>query len=148
MIFSRESNALPAFGFLASQEVKEAGVGNMGLWDREYSSSRHNRYYNARLYRTFGTSLGTKVHPCIRRKFVESDNVCKASLRHPNGGVLMFLSWGESAGSISVSLQMLAKGGDTEGLFHAGFMQSGSPTAIGDLTHVSLFTVSYDPLKF
>ncbi len=148
MIFSRESNALLAFGFLASREVKEAGVGNLGLWDREYSSSRRNQYYNARLHRTSGTSLGTKVHPCIRRKSVESDNVCTVSLRHLNGGVLKFLSWGESAGSISVSLQMLAKGGDTEGLFHAGFMNSGSPTAVGDLMHVSLFTVSYGPLKF
>jgi acetylcholinesterase len=26
---------LLAFGFLASQEVKDAGVGNLGLWDRE-----------------------------------------------------------------------------------------------------------------
>jgi acetylcholinesterase len=26
---------LLAFGFLASQEVKNAGVGNLGLWDRE-----------------------------------------------------------------------------------------------------------------
>ena len=32
-----------AFGFLASQEVKDAGVGNLGLWDREYSgTSRQN----------------------------------------------------------------------------------------------------------
>lgn len=26
----------PALGFLASKEVKEAGVGNLGLRDREY----------------------------------------------------------------------------------------------------------------
>ena len=33
---------LLAFGFLASQEVKDARVGNLGLWDREYlwSTSR------------------------------------------------------------------------------------------------------------
>ena len=29
-----------AFGFLASQEVKDAHVGNLGLWDRESSHSR------------------------------------------------------------------------------------------------------------
>jgi acetylcholinesterase len=29
-----------AFGFLASQEVKDARVGNIGLWDRECSASR------------------------------------------------------------------------------------------------------------
>ena len=30
-----------AFGFLASQEVKDAGVGNLGLQDRMCSSSSH-----------------------------------------------------------------------------------------------------------
>ncbi|KAF7350022.1 COesterase domain-containing protein [Mycena venus] len=40
-------------------------------------------------------------------------------------------NWGESAGAISVSLQMLANGGDTEGLFRAGYMQSGSPVPVG-----------------
>ena len=34
---------LLAFGFLASQEVKDAGVGNLGLWDRECLGSRHDR---------------------------------------------------------------------------------------------------------
>ncbi|KAJ7628831.1 carotenoid ester lipase precursor [Roridomyces roridus] len=41
--------------------------------------------------------------------------------------------WGESAGAISVSLQMLANGGDTEGLFRGGFMQSGSPVPVGPI---------------
>jgi len=44
-------------------------------------------------------------------------------------------SWGESAGAISVSLQMLTNGGDTEGLFHAAVMQSGSPIPVGDITN-------------
>lgn len=30
---------------------------------------------------------------------------------------------------------MLTNGGDTEGLFRAGFMQSGSPIPVGDITH-------------
>ncbi|KAI0628196.1 carotenoid ester lipase [Trametes polyzona] len=34
--------------------------------------------------------------------------------------------WGESAGAWSVTLQMTANGGDTEGLFRAAWMQSGS----------------------
>jgi carboxylesterase type B len=42
--------------------------------------------------------------------------------------------WGESAGAISVALHMLAYDGDNEGLFRAAFMQSGSPTPIGDIT--------------
>ncbi|KAJ7505873.1 carotenoid ester lipase precursor [Mycena galericulata] len=41
--------------------------------------------------------------------------------------------WGESAGAISVSLQMLANGGNTEGLFRAAFMQSGAPIPVGSI---------------
>ena len=51
-------------------------------------------------------------------------------------------SWGESAGSISVSLQMLTNGGNTEGLFRAAFMQSGSPPPVGDITHVGAYIPS------
>lgn len=35
-------------------------------------------------------------------------------------------SWGESAGTISVSLHMPTNGGDTKGLFRGAYMQSGS----------------------
>lgn len=41
-------------------------------------------------------------------------------------------SWGQSAGSISVSLHLLTNGGDTEGLFQAAIMESGSPTSLVD----------------
>ena len=44
-------------------------------------------------------------------------------------------SWGQSSGAISVALQMLGNGGNTEGLFHGAFMNSGSPIPVGDLTH-------------
>ncbi len=54
--------------------------------------------------------------------------------------LLKSFSWGQSSGAISVSLQMLTNGGDTEGLFHAAFMESGFPTPIGDITHVRLHT--------
>ena len=40
-------------------------------------------------------------------------------------------SWGESAGSTSVAHHMLANRGHTEGLFRAGFMESGSPLPTG-----------------
>ncbi|KAF8485466.1 carotenoid ester lipase precursor [Gautieria morchelliformis] len=43
--------------------------------------------------------------------------------------------WGQSAGSISVSLHMLTNGGNTEGLFRAAFMQSGFPFPVGDITN-------------
>ena len=46
-----------------------------------------------------------------------------------------YYSWGESAGAISASLQMLANGGNTEGLFRGAFMQSGAPIPVGDITH-------------
>ena len=43
-------------------------------------------------------------------------------------------SWGESAGAISVALQMLTNGGNTSGLFHGAFMQSGAPIPVGDIS--------------
>ena len=46
-----------------------------------------------------------------------------------------FRSWGVSSGAISVALQMVTNGGDTEGLFSGAFMQSGSPTPVGPIEH-------------
>ena len=48
---------------------------------------------------------------------------------------LFLVSWGESAGAISISLHMIANNGDTEGLFRAGFMQSGSFWSLGDVAN-------------
>ncbi|EIW59806.1 carotenoid ester lipase precursor [Trametes versicolor FP-101664 SS1] len=42
--------------------------------------------------------------------------------------------WGQSAGSMSTATQMLLNGGDTEGLFHGAFMQSGSPLPVANVT--------------
>ncbi|KAI0645330.1 carotenoid ester lipase precursor [Trametes meyenii] len=41
--------------------------------------------------------------------------------------------WGQSAGSISVALHMLTNDGDNEGLFRAGFLESGAPGPYGDI---------------
>ncbi|KAF5319660.1 hypothetical protein D9619_008647 [Psilocybe cf. subviscida] len=41
--------------------------------------------------------------------------------------------WGQSAGAISASLQMLAFGGKNEGLFRGAFMQSGAPVPVGNM---------------
>lgn len=42
-----------------------------------------------------------------------------------------FSSWGQSSGSISVGLHLIANGGNTEGLFHAAFLESGFPNPYG-----------------
>ena len=36
---------------------------------------------------------------------------------------------------MSVALHMITNGGNTEGLFRAAFMESGSPIPVGDITH-------------
>ncbi|KAK7458144.1 hypothetical protein VKT23_010052 [Stygiomarasmius scandens] len=100
VIYVSMNYRVTAFGFLASQEVKDAGVGNLGLQDQREALRWIQKYIGA-----FG------------------------------GDPAKVTIWGESAGAISVSLHMLANGGDTEGLFRAGFMQSGSPIPVGDITN-------------
>ncbi|KAI3620784.1 carotenoid ester lipase precursor [Moniliophthora roreri] len=100
VIYVSMNYRVTGFGFLASKEVKEAGVGNLGLQDQREALRWVQKYIGA-----FG------------------------------GDPSKVTIWGESAGAISVSLQMLANGGDTEGLFRAGFMQSGSPIPVGDITN-------------
>ncbi|KAH9172349.1 carotenoid ester lipase precursor [Lactarius sanguifluus] len=43
--------------------------------------------------------------------------------------------WGESAGAISVALQMITNGGNNEGLFRGAVMQSGGPIPVGNIEH-------------
>ncbi|KAK7025565.1 hypothetical protein VNI00_015918 [Paramarasmius palmivorus] len=100
VIYVSMNYRVTGFGFLASKEVKEAGVGNLGLQDQRQALRWVQKYIGA-----FG------------------------------GDPSKVTIWGESAGAISVSLQMLANGGDTEGLFRAGFMQSGSPIPVGDIAN-------------
>jgi hypothetical protein len=40
MIFVDQGCSVSAYGFLASQEVKDAGVGNLGLQDRKSNAKR------------------------------------------------------------------------------------------------------------
>ncbi|EGN97860.1 hypothetical protein SERLA73DRAFT_109097 [Serpula lacrymans var. lacrymans S7.3] len=99
VIYVSMNHRLVSFGFLASQEVKDAGVGNLGLQDQREAMRWVQKYISS-----FGGDP-TKV-----------------------------TLWGQSSGAISVSLQMLTNGGDTEGLFRAAYMQSGSPIPVGDIT--------------
>ncbi|KAI0322066.1 alpha beta-hydrolase [Amylostereum chailletii] len=81
-----------SLGFLDGREIRDAGLGNLGLQDQRLALRWVQKYIS-----TFG------------------------------GDPEKVTIWGESAGAISVALQMLTNGGDTEGLFRAAFMQSGSP---------------------
>ncbi|KAI0075529.1 carotenoid ester lipase precursor [Panus rudis PR-1116 ss-1] len=90
---------LSAFGFLASKEVKDTGLGNLALHDQRLALRWIQKYVSA-----FG------------------------------GDPQKVTIWGESAGAVSASLQMLTNGGDTEGLFRAAFLQSGFPIMQGDMS--------------
>ncbi|KAI0793620.1 carotenoid ester lipase precursor [Fomes fomentarius] len=96
IIFVAVNYRLNVFGFLGGQEVKDAGLGNLGLQDQRAALRWVNRFISA-----FGGD--------------------------PN-------KLGESAGAISVALHMLTNDGDTEGLFRAGIMSSGSLVPTGDIT--------------
>ncbi|KAF7327211.1 Carboxylic ester hydrolase [Mycena kentingensis (nom. inval.)] len=98
VIYVSMNYRVSAFGFLASKEVRAAGVGNLGLQDQRAALRWIQKYIGA-----FGGDP-TKV-----------------------------TIWGESAGAISVALHMIANGGNHEGLFRAGFMESGSPIPTGPL---------------
>ncbi|KAF8993495.1 carotenoid ester lipase precursor [Cyathus striatus] len=94
------SGIVSRFGFMAGKEVKEAGVGNLGLQDQRQALRWIQKYIGQ-----FGGDP-TKV-----------------------------TIWGESAGAISVALHMVANNGNSEGLFRAGFMESGAPIPVGDITN-------------
>ncbi|TFK85029.1 carotenoid ester lipase precursor [Polyporus arcularius HHB13444] len=101
VIFVAVNYRLNVFGFLGGKEIKDAGLGNLGLQDQRAALRWVNTFIQA-----FGGDP-TKV-----------------------------TIWGESAGSISVFLHLFANGGDTEGLFRAGIMSSGSSVPTGDITEV------------
>lgn len=87
--------------------------------------------------RALCASLGPKLHQFLWRGPDQSHHV--TVLHWTPIAVLAdhsyeLTSWGESAGAISVALQMLTNGGNTEGLFRAAFMQSGSPIPTSDIT--------------
>ncbi|KJA17434.1 hypothetical protein HYPSUDRAFT_46373 [Hypholoma sublateritium FD-334 SS-4] len=98
VIYVSMNYRLTGFGFLGGQEIKSAGVGNLGLQDQRQALRWIQKYISQ-----FGGDP-TKV-----------------------------TIWGESAGAISASLQMLTNGGNTEGLFRGAFLESGAPIPVGDI---------------
>ncbi|KAJ7441567.1 carotenoid ester lipase precursor [Mycena latifolia] len=88
------------FGFLASKEVRDAGIGNLGLRDQRQALRWVQQYI---------TQFG--------------------------GDPSKVTVWGESAGAISTSLQMITNDGNNEDLFRAAIMDSGAPLWLGDITH-------------
>jgi acetylcholinesterase len=49
------------------------------------------------------------------------------NIKKLGGNKSMVTIWGQSAGAISVGIQLIANGGDPSSLFQAAFMTSGSP---------------------
>ncbi|KAH9919460.1 alpha/beta-hydrolase [Epithele typhae] len=92
IIYVAMNHRLHALGFLAGQEVKDAGVGNLGLHDQREALRWVQKHISA-----FG------------------GDPCRVTL------------WGASSGAISIGLQIVTNGGDSEGLFHGAVMNAGSP---------------------
>ncbi|KAI0326862.1 carotenoid ester lipase precursor [Cubamyces sp. BRFM 1775] len=106
IVYANMNYRVGALGFLGGKEVKEAGVGNLGLQDQRTALRWVQKYISI-----FGG---------------DPDKVTL---------------WGESAGAISIGLQMVANDGDNEGLFRGAIMNSGSPLPTGD---IELQQSSYD----
>jgi len=104
IIYVAMNYRVASWGFLGSQEVKDAGVGNLGLEDQRLALRWIQKY--------------------IAKFGGDPDRVT---------------IWGESAGAISVALQMVTNGGDTEGLFRGAFMQSGAPIPVADIAELQPF---------
>ena len=84
--------------------------------------------------RTPCVEMGADIHLSVRRRPVKSDDVSKILNRICTHRFILS-SWGESAGAISVALQMITNGGNNEGLFRGAVMQSGGPIPVGDIEH-------------
>lgn len=77
--------------------------------------------------------MDQQVHHCFRRRSKQSHDVRPHAARAtlPCQSNLAY-SWGPSAGAFAVGAQMVANGGDAEGLFRAAVMSCGSILPTGD----------------
>ena len=109
------------FGFLGGKEVQEAGLGNLGLYDRECI------YTQTKIWRLFviqneWPSNGYRNTSQSLAEILEKQ-LCKTSSSSAiNSLALCMSSWGESAGAISVMSQIVAYDGNVNGLFRGAVM--------------------------
>ncbi|TFY81776.1 hypothetical protein EWM64_g2235 [Hericium alpestre] len=108
MIYVSMNYRVSALGFLASKEVRAAGVGNLGLQDQRLALKWVQKYVS-----NFG------------------------------GDPSKVTIWGQSAGSISVSLHMITNNGNHENLFRGAIMQSGGPIPVAGVENGQVY---YDDL--
>ena len=126
------------------EAMEEADVSHHSSWvRREHGGApgRHRQYRTPRpcarqcillIYpncftcRATGPTLGSEIYLGVWRRhnqgyYVRTPYLLQFSVSN------LFIRWGESAGSISVAMQILANNGNSEGLFRGAFMQSGGP---------------------
>ncbi|RPD52668.1 hypothetical protein L227DRAFT_514483 [Lentinus tigrinus ALCF2SS1-6] len=103
---------LHAFVFASGMEVKEAGVGNLGLHDVQRETLR---WIDKRIAVFGGDTDKATLY------------ASRALSRDP---------WGPSSGAISTSLQMVTNDGNSEGLFRGVIMSSSSPAPTRDITNL------------
>lgn len=120
---------MTAFGFLASEEVLQAGLTNIGLRDRKWLVLRVPAHLSERgHYRTIWDGMGEPVHIRVRWRPQQGHNVSKV----PHRGISSFTDnhtrrWGESAGAFSIGFQLVMNNGDPAGLFRAAVMVGSRP---------------------
>jgi len=104
VLFVSMNYRVTGYGFLASKEVRAAGVGNLGLHDQR-----------------------------------EALRWVKKNIGAFGGDPAKVTLWGESAGSISAAMHMVAFDGKTDGLFRGAFMQSGVTIPTGPIENGQVY---------
>ncbi|KAM5544420.1 hypothetical protein V8D89_002080, partial [Ganoderma adspersum] len=126
IIFAAMNYRLHTFGFLGGQEVKDAGVGNIGLHDHAYSP--HAEPPMCMLIAFLSHAPEREGLRWIRKHIT--------AFGGDPGKVTI---WGPSAGGSSIGSQLVANGGDDKGLFRAAVLSCGSLLPTRDLSNQQRF---------
>jgi hypothetical protein len=113
---------------IVSPGLRSHNPGQSFLTDPDLQSARPYDGYKSTLNRLAGIPGKS---PCEHSSGMSPFH---ATHREPSIALLYVRRWGQSAGAMSVSLQLVANGGDKEGLFRGAIMQSGAPLPMGDVT--------------